>query len=154
MLDAGLRCAEACALRWTDVDAPLAMIHVTRGKGARDRVIPVTWPVMRGLLDDRGPTDYVLWSLRGGHRPIVPRTLHKAIQRIGLLIGYHLHPHMLRHTYATELLRAGLSIRDVQVLLGHARLGTTEIYTHVEPADLAERLRRLTATPAQLTLIA
>jgi integrase/recombinase XerD len=56
-------------------------------------------------------------------------------------LAAHVTPHVLRHSYATELLGEGFSIREVQVLLGHRNVNTTQIYTHVRPHELAEKIR-------------
>lgn len=152
MLDAGLRAAETCALLWEDIDLPQALLRV-HGKGARDRIVPVTYEVMHRLRADRGPADQLVWHTR--RRPpsgITTRALHNIVVRAGDDLGFHLHCHMLRHTYATDLMRASVNLRDIQSLLGHASLATTAIYTHVEPTELAARLRRALANPPQLTL--
>lgn len=155
MLDAGLRVAEACALLWDDVDMRAGQIRVRQGKGDRDRVVPVTWDMLRALGNDRGPGDFVLYPTRSPLLRTCPRTVQKALQRIGVNLGIILHPHRLRHTYACELLRAGVGIYDLSLLLGHSDVSTTAIYLHVQPDDLAARVRAATPpTTYQLRLVA
>lgn len=141
MLDAGLRVSEACDLRWQDVQVPEAMLRVTCGKGGKARVVPIEFDVMRTLLRDRaqGP-----WLLYPRCRPLThtnKRTIQAALARIGANLGIILHPHRLRHTYACQLLAAGVNLYDLAQLLGHNSVATTAIYLHVEPDELADRVR-------------
>ena len=147
-LDAGLRAGEMVTLTWHDIDAAAGLIYVRFGKGGFSRTVPVTFPVMRQLIADRAPF-WVLSHERHPDRAIGTRAIQLALTHIGTALGIHLHPHKLRHTYATTLMRAGMSLRDVQLLLGHASLATTAIYTHVDEEDLAARLRLRMASPAQ-----
>ena len=155
MLDAGLRVAEACALLWTDVDMREGSIRVRHGKGDKARIVPVTWDMLRALGPDRGPGDFVLYHTRIPTQPAAIRTVQKALERVGANLGIILHPHRLRHTYACELLRAGVGIYDLALLLGHSDVSTTAIYLHVQPDDLAARVRAATPpTTYQLRLVA
>ena len=81
-------------------------------------------------------------------KPITRQRLAQIVSEIGRHIGVHMWPHMLRHTYACESLRLGLSIYDVMHLLGHRSLNTTVVYLHVQPDELADRVRH--ARDAQL----
>ena len=155
MLDAGLRVAEACALLWADVEMRQGQIHVRHGKGDRARVVPVTWDMLRRLGADRGPGECVLYNIHTPDRPAAIRTIQKALERVGANLGVILHPHRLRHTYACELLRSGVGIYDLALLLGHSDVSTTAIYLHVQPDDLAARVRAATPpTTYQLRLVA
>jgi site-specific recombinase XerD len=69
------------------------------------------------------------------------------LHEVGDMVGIHLHPHLFRHTVATELLESGADIRDVQAFLGHASISTTQIYTQVRPARLQEAVERLSFAP-------
>jgi site-specific recombinase XerD len=141
------------------VDARAGTLRVRRGKGDRDRVVPVTWDTIRALAacGAQGPdTDWVLWPLNKTQRgPVATRTLQDALADIGHELGIVLHPHRLRHTYACELLRAGVGIYDLALLLGHSSVATTAVYLHVQTDDLAARVRAATPPSTyQLRLVA
>lgn len=142
---AGLRLAEVAALDAADLAGSAAEIRVL-GKGARTRVVPVgrqaraavaAWLRHRpGLARPTEPALFV--SRRGGrlsHRAIQQR-LNRLARARGLLRPVH--PHMLRHAFATHLLESSGDLRAVQELLGHANIGTTQIYTHLDFQHLAE----------------
>ncbi len=140
---AGLRVAECCGLRRDDVEighkGDGALVTVV-GKGSKIRRVPVGEPAADALAAwlDRGrpvlanvtsPGDVVFLNRRGN--PLTPRDARRILERHPLPDGRALHPHALRHAYATHLLEGGADLRAVQELLGHADLATTQIYTHV-----------------------
>ena len=144
---AGLRVAECCGLRRDDVEIARkggpngagALVTVV-GKGSKIRRVPVGEPAAEALAAwlDRGrpvlatgtsPGDVVFLNRRGN--PLTPRDARRILERHPLPDGRALHPHALRHAYATHLLEGGADLRAVQELLGHADLSTTQIYTHV-----------------------
>ncbi len=140
----GLRLAELAAANLTDLDLAAGIITVT-GKGAKMRQLPVGSKARAALQDwlsaralccgSEQPALFV--SQSGG------RLGHRAIQqRLALLgrtrgIASHLHPHLLRHSFASHLLESSGDLRAVQELLGHANLSTTQIYTHLDFQHLA-----------------
>ena len=133
---AGLRSAEAVGLDLGDVDFEQELVHVRRGKGAKDRVVPLgevaaLW-LARYLRDARpelarGAENAFFLSARG--RRLDTSTLRRLVP----------HPHRLRHAFATHLLEGGADLRTIQELLGHSSLSTTQVYSHVD----ARRLRRV-----------
>jgi site-specific recombinase XerD len=136
---AGLRVAECCGLRRGDLDLDRSLVTVL-GKGAKVRRVPVGEPARHAVADwlARGrpvlataatPADVVFVNGRG--HPLTPRDARRVFERHTLPDGRALHPHALRHAYATHLLEGGADLRAVQELLGHADLATTQIYTHV-----------------------
>ncbi len=138
----GLRVAELCGLDVDDLDLDGATARV-RGKGARDRVVPMSGPAVLAArawsevrdapeLGDGEPGRALLRNARG--RRLGPRDVRRLLTRRA---GQPVRPHALRHTFATHLLDGGADLRSVQELLGHSDLGSTEIYTHVS----RERLR-------------
>jgi integrase/recombinase XerC len=136
---AGLRVAEACGLRRDDCDLRRGLVTV-HGKRAKVRRVPIGAPAVDALdawlRDGRtqlvtavSPPDVVFLNRRG--RALTPRDARRVLERHTLPDGRTLHPHALRHAYATHLLEGGADLRAVQELLGHADLATTQIYTHV-----------------------
>jgi site-specific recombinase XerD len=136
---AGLRVSECCGLRVDDCDLRRGLLTVL-GKGSKVRRVPIGEPAVDALRAwlDRGrtelvtsatPDDIVFLNLRG--RGLTPRDARRVLDRYPLPDGGTLHPHALRHAYATHLLEGGADLRAVQELLGHSDLATTQIYTHV-----------------------
>jgi site-specific recombinase XerD len=121
-----------------------------RGKGSKDRVVPLHAVAIGALdaylasRDPLGPRDPLFVSSRGriGKRPIV-----NAVARAGRRLSIRLHPHLFRHTFATELLNRRADLRVIQTLLGHESLETTEVYTHVSPARRREAVDLLRVSP-------
>ena len=141
----GLRAAEALGMNWDDADLREGFVKV-RGKGNKERVIPIGGKAKDALADYRyacgNPAgDKPVFVTQNGR--MSQRMLTKDFARITRLaaIGKPVTAHMLRHSFATHLLDHGADLRVVQELLGHARLTTTEIYTHVT----AKRLKRIYA---------
>jgi site-specific recombinase XerD len=130
---AGLRSAEAVGLDLGDVDFEQELVHVRRGKGGKERVIPLgeeaaLW-LGRYLREARpelakGANDAFFLSVRG--RRLDTSTLRRIVP----------HPHRLRHAFATHLLEGGADLRTIQELLGHSSLSTTQVYSHVDPRHL------------------
>jgi site-specific recombinase XerD len=133
---AGLRSAEAVGLDLGDVDFEQELVHVRRGKGGKERVVPLGEEAALHLAHylrtgrpelATGANDAVFLSARG--RRLDTSTIRRLLR----------HPHRLRHAFATHLLEGGADLRVIQELLGHASLSTTQIYSHVD----ARRLRRV-----------
>jgi site-specific recombinase XerD len=130
---AGLRSAEAVGLDLGDVDFEQELVHVRRGKGGKERVVPLgeeaaLW-LGRYLREARpelanGANDAFFLSARG--RRLDTSTLRRIVP----------HPHRLRHAFATHLLDGGADLRTIQELLGHSSLSTTQVYSHVDPRHL------------------
>jgi integrase/recombinase XerC len=142
----GTRVGELCAVDVDDLDRERRVVRVL-GKGAKERVVPYGVPAEQALdhylasgrprLWREGAGAALLLGARG--RRIDPRTVRRAVHaRVRTVEGApDIGPHGLRHSAATHLLEGGADLRSVQELLGHATLGTTQIYTHVS----VERLR-------------
>ena len=132
MLLAGLRVSEACRLRMKDFDANARRVRVY-GKGRKERVIPiparlssVLFPLTNGLTAN----GLILGGLKKGRAYV-------NVVRLGAAAGLDgLHPHSLRHAYATTLLERGANIKEIQELLGHESLETTQVYLNVLPKHL------------------
>ena len=144
----GMRLSELAGLNDPDVDLVSDQVKA-RGKGKKERLVPVgshATSALRKYLEIRDR----IATARGGNRPmfvnmrgtrISPRGVQLAMKRLfaTLARGPELHVHTLRHSFATHLLDAGADLRSVQELLGHASLGTTQVYTHTS----VERLKKV-----------
>jgi len=134
----GLRISELPTLRLNDFDNNTKLLHIKNSKGSKDRIIPINpkWTKIikeyyytykpTGLLFPGESEKYSNTSIRS--------ILKAALQRCG--ITKKVCVHSLRHSYATHLLNSGNNIRQVQTILGHARVQTTEIYTHISAENL------------------
>jgi integrase/recombinase XerD len=145
----GLRVSELCALKMEDFAADGELLRV-RGKGSKERVVPIGPAAGRALADyfatarvtfTRGdPTVGEVFLTRLG-RPFTRQGVFKIIRERAAAVGIapaRISPHVLRHCFASHLLAHGADIRAIQELLGHADIGTTQIYTHVDFARLAD----------------
>ncbi len=143
-----LRVSEAARLRLRDIDSQRMLIHVDQGKGGKDRIVPLSEKLLADLRDywRSYRPDHWLFPGQDPASPISPKSIRNVVRRAGAAIGKHVTPHTLRHSSATHLLEAGYDIRSVQGVLGHARLSTTDIYSHVTR-------NRLTATKSPLDLL-
>ena len=142
----GLRVSEVTQLKVSDIDSARNVLRVRHGKGRKDRqtLLPAKLlELLRCYWRNQRPTDW-LFPSADSTRPISPKAVflacRKAAQKAG--ISKPVHPHSLRHAFATHLLEAGVNLRTIQILLGHANLETTARYLHV--ADVAVRT---TASP-------
>jgi len=137
----GLRVAEAAQLRVTDIDPPRNVLWVRLGKGSKDRqtlLSPRLLELLRGYWRAERPVE---WLFPGAdpNRPISAKAIYLACRNAAQVAGLSkpVHPHSLRHAFATHLLEAGTNLRCIQILLGHANLETTARYLQV--ADVAVR---------------
>lgn len=143
----GLRASEVADLTPDRIHFSLEVVRVL-GKGSRERVVPTGKPALNAtrhyleelrpkLLRPTHPTDRMFLSHRG--RSIDRIVVWQIVTRHARAAGMKdVHPHTLRHSFATHLLAGGADLRVVQELLGHANLRTTQIYTHVDPSQLRE----------------
>jgi integrase/recombinase XerD len=147
----GLRVSELCRVGIGDLNASMGFIKTT-GKGNKQRLIPVGGPALQAiqlymeqgrpaLLKGRA-SKYLFITARGG--PMTRQAFWKLLGVYGRQAGIFrgLTPHVLRHSFATHLLEGGADLRSVQVMLGHADISTTQIYTHVMRSRLRETVER------------
>ena len=141
----GLRVAEVSGLDREDVDLEQGLLRVRRGKGGKERIVPMGPPAARALsrlLDETGEDGAHLFENSRGNR-LSPRSIRRIVRQVGLRVGAPgLHPHALRHSFATHLLDGGADLRGIQELLGHASLSTTQRYTHVSVDALRDVYRK------------
>ena len=148
---AGLRVSELVGLTFADVDLQRGVVAAF-GKGGKRRLVPIGEIAMEHLeaylgtrrapatLDSVG--DAIFQSPRGG--PLTRQAFWKIVRRHARTAGIprDVHPHQLRHSFATHLLRGGADLRSVQMMLGHEDVSTTEIYTHVSRDDVRNAYER------------
>ncbi|WCE05091.1 tyrosine recombinase XerC [Pseudoxanthomonas sp. JBR18] len=138
----GLRLSELCALRWQDLDLAAGLVTVL-GKGRKQRIVPVGRHARQALQawrEDRPAADSAqVFPGRGG-APISQRAVQLRIKQLAQRQGLfkHVHPHMLRHSFASHILESSGDLRGVQELLGHADIATTQVYTHLDFQHLAK----------------
>ena len=155
---AGLRVSEVASLKVSDIDSERMMLRVEQGKGRKDRYAMLS-PVLLELLRDWYRIARPQGWLFPGQNPVNPittRQLKRACHAAAHMaeIGKRVSPHTLRHSFATHLLEQNTDIRVIQVLLGHAKVDTTALYTHVATNTIREvmsPLDRLTPDAPEVT---
>ena len=141
LYSSGLRVAELTGVRWRDLDLAEGLIRVT-GKGSKTRIVPVGSKAIAALQtlreQDRPATDDPLVRGRLG-QPLTPAGVRQRLKRRAKDQGVwkRVYPHLLRHSCASHVLESSGDLRAVQELLGHADIGTTQIYTHLDFQHLA-----------------
>ena len=149
MLDTGLRLSEAINLRWRDIDLNSGKVMVRQGKGAKDRTLwtgednlaaLVAWRE-RQLAECSGAPENVFTTKAGG--ALAPRYVQRMVKRYAAKAGIEkdVHPHTLRHSFATDLYRETTNLRLTQKALGHASVSTTQVYTHIVDEELEGALK-------------
>jgi len=145
----GVRVSELIGIEVSKCDLQAGIVRVM-GKRRKERLVPfarIAGEIVHVYLTSGRPdlnpkTEALFLGERGA--PLTRQAVFKILRKLALLanINPHLHPHMLRHTFATDLLKSGMNLRTLQMLLGHADLQTTEIYTHVAPEKLKEVIEK------------
>ncbi|MGV8922486.1 MAG: tyrosine recombinase XerC [Thermomonas sp.] len=140
----GLRLAEVCALRWVDLDFAQGLVTVL-GKGSKQRVVPVGSHALKALAEwrialHRNVTDEQFVFPGRTAKPITSRAIQLRLRQLAQRQGVfkRVHPHLLRHSFASHMLESSGDLRAVQELLGHADIATTQIYTHLDFQYLAK----------------
>ncbi|PHJ39945.1 integrase [Desulforamulus profundi] len=148
MMSCGLRVSEVVAIRLTDLDIGErhGMVAV-RGKGNKYREVPVPPEARKAIkewMTERTKkylaNDWLFPNKKGGH--ITTRNAEKVIKNIGKFAGLNIHPHVLRHTAATNMVRTGADLVTVAQILGHADLNTTAIYTKPDRKTMTKALEK------------
>lgn len=149
LFSCGLRVSELVNLKISDVFFDEKFIRVL-GKGNKERLVPISdeaikqiqlWFVDRRQMKIKeGEEDYVFLNRRGHHLTRTMILIMIKRQAVAAGITKTISPHTLRHSFATALLKGGADLRAIQMLLGHERLETTEIYTHMEVSDLRREI--------------
>jgi len=140
----GMRRTELVNLKASDIDKELMLVHIREGKGKRDRNVPLSSKLLEALREYwrwMRPRTYLFPGVGGGRRVDAPATgkivwhaCRVSAERAG--IAKNVHPHTLRHSFATHLLEAGADLATIQKLLGHADIRETAIYLHLSRRHL------------------
>jgi integrase/recombinase XerD len=138
---AGLRLNEAAQLTIADIDSQRMQLRVTRGKGAKERRVPLSQRLLTALRHywiAHRPPQYVFPG-RTSDVPLAPTTIQKVCKSAAQKAGFHrnITPHTLRHSFATHLLEAGVDLLTISRLLGHKSFSTTMKYLHVRKLHLS-----------------
>jgi site-specific recombinase XerD len=148
---AGLRRSELLGLDWDDVDLERRLIRVRKAKGGRQRNVPIH-PALEPLFSDylrfraSDPEPVLFVGTQGGRRlsyRLLSETFRRYAHAAGVTQRKRVTPHTLRHVFASELLRAGANLRQIQELLGHKHLDSTQRYTRVTAHQLRGAVKRL-----------
>ena len=126
----GFRIAEVLNLKQEDIQRDRGFLFIKQGKGKKDRYVPIPSPIVRDLVNI--PIKIKRRALQDSINKISKKVLNKQI-----------HFHTLRHSGATYYLKQGMNLREIQQLLGHSRIDTTTIYTHISPNDLQNKFKEL-----------
>lgn len=131
----GLRVSEACSVQWSDFKGRELRIM---GKGNRERIVVLPPACLVAINQTGTKGGSYIW----GKNPLPSRTAYQRIRDLGESAGLlkPIHPHVLRHSYATHLLTSGSDLRVLQQLLGHQSLAATELYTHLDIDSLARSM--------------
>jgi site-specific recombinase XerD len=152
----GVRRAELARLKLTDIDTERMVLHIRNGKGRKDRDVVLSPHLLTELRQHyrRLAPKPATWLFPGGQRhtadyPVSARVCWNACREASKRAGIHkaLHPHTLRHCFATHLLESGADLRTIQILLGHSDLKQTAIYIHVSQRHLSATASPLDALP-------
>jgi site-specific recombinase XerD len=142
----GPRVSEMCKLCISDADLAGALLSIREGKGGKDRNVPINKKllnILREWIGDR--KEGYLFPGPGGKR-LAARTFQVRLVELCEAAGIprsKAHPHTLRHTFGTNLLKKGNDLRVIQQLMGHASIATTQIYTHVDGTQMRDAIDRL-----------
>ena len=154
---AGLRVSEVVALKVTDIDRERMLLRVEQGKGQKDRFVMLSPQLLELLRDWRQVAQPRGWLFPGLDpvNPMSARQLCRAVSAAARAAGIakRVSPHTLRHSFATHLLEQNVDVRVIQVLLGHAKLETTALYTRVAVntiRDVTSPLERLSLNLAKI----
>lgn len=146
----GLRVSELTGLDVQDLDLESGFLRVT-GKGGKERLVPVAGAAHSALTEylrhgrqylrakkakTRQDPTAVFLNVRGGR--LTRQAVFGIVRTYGERVGLQLHPHTLRHSFATHMLQGGAELRSLQDMLGHADISTTQVYTHVDRAHVRE----------------
>ncbi|MBP5647638.1 MAG: site-specific tyrosine recombinase XerD [Bacteroidaceae bacterium] len=150
MYSCGLRVSELCSLKMADLFPEEGFVRVT-GKGSKQRLVPISGKALHEIelyLSQRchidikaGAEPFLFLSFRRG-KPISRVMVFDMVKELAAMAGIrkNVSPHTFRHSFATHLLEGGANLRAIQAMLGHEKISTTEIYTHIDRSRLREEI--------------
>lgn len=146
MVNAGLRSREVLHLQVDDVNLKEGKVFISQSKGGKDRIVWIGHEDINIMImwkSVRPHSEYMFTTLKGNR--LMDRYLRAMVKRRAARAGIKkdVHPHLLRHSFATDLLRKTKNIRLVQKALGHSSISTTMIYTHIIDEELSDAMRSL-----------
>jgi len=160
MLNTGLRLSELCNLKVKDINPDKQFLKVVNGKNSRDRLIPFPAdivPAIKTWIEEKAQrgieSDYLFCSFRifnskqgqAGNK-LIPRYIQTALKQYAKKAGIEdIHPHTLRHSYATAIYQTDHNLEGLRMLLGHANIQTTQIYINLSMIDLKGTIANFTA---------
>lgn len=152
----GLRRAELCRLKVSDIDSKRMMIRVVQGKGGIDREVPLSRKLLPALREYYRWMRPQTWLFPGtvnnwrADKPVTPKIVWQAVREACVRAGIrkHVTPHTLRHCFATHLLESGADLRSIQMMLGHSDLEATTVYLH-----LSRRYLQSAANPLEQIIV-
>jgi len=139
LYSSGLRVSEIVNLKKQDLDFNENMGWVRKGKGKKDRMFVLSKKLSKKLqkfINKHNDWNYLFSK----EKPLTTRNIQKIVQKAAQKAGINksVHPHTLRHSFATHLLESGVDIRKIQILLGHSSIATTQLYTHISNEQLKD----------------
>ncbi|HOK87814.1 MAG TPA: tyrosine-type recombinase/integrase [Fervidobacterium sp.] len=141
----GLRVSELCNLKVEDVSFYPAYVKVVMGKGNKDRLVPISDNIVPLLEKYEKEYKPKVYFFENTGRSLAPSTVFRIVKRAAKKAGItkDIHPHTLRHSFATHLIMNNVNVKIVQELLGHSNLSTTSIYLHVADKEKFDAVKRL-----------
>ena len=152
MFYAGLRVSELVSLTENSINYNLRQIFI-KGKGSKERIVPISKEIIsevssyfeyRDCFVGRKSSPWLFPSLRSSSGHITRDAFFKNLKKLSIQVGISpskVHPHVLRHSFATKLVNKKADLRSIQKMLGHEHISTTEIYTHITTKELVEEVR-------------
>ncbi len=156
MYSSGLRCSEVVNLKLHDIEFSSRYMRIV-GKGNKERIVPFSLEAKKSMMEyaknlrgtllienNKKKSEYFFLNSKGEQLTTrgLEYILKEIVKKTGLLLGFDLHPHVLRHSFATHLLNNGADLRMIQELMGHESINTTSIYMHVSKAKMKDEYQK------------